>query len=40
MIFSMLFFGEIPTLPVACGGLLTIAGLAYYLAKSGERSKG
>ena len=37
MIFSMLFFGEIPTLPVAFGGLLTIAGLAYYLAKSGER---
>ena len=37
MIFSMIFFGEIPAPLVALGGLLTIAGLAYYLAKSGER---
>ena len=37
MIFSMIFFGEIPTPLVAFGGLLTIAGLAYYLAKSGEK---
>jgi len=35
MIFSMIFFGEIPTALVAFGGLLTIAGLAYYLAKAG-----
>ncbi|MDD6040502.1 MAG: DMT family transporter [Clostridia bacterium] len=38
MIFSMILFGEIPTPLVAFGGLLTIAGLAYYLAKSGERT--
>ena len=37
MIFSMIFFGEIPAPLVAFGGLLTIAGLAYYLAKSGEK---
>lgn len=37
MIFSMIFFGEIPTPLVAFGGLLTIAGLAYYLARSGEK---
>ena len=36
MIFSMIFFGEIPTPVVALGGLLTIAGLAYYLARSGS----
>lgn len=38
MIFSMILFGEIPTPLVAFGGLLTIAGLAYYLAKSGEKT--
>ena len=37
MIFSMIIFGEIPTALVAFGGLLTIAGLAYYLAKAGDR---
>lgn len=37
MIFSMIFFGEIPTPLVALGGLLTIAGLAYYLARSGAK---
>jgi len=37
MIFSMIFFDEIPAPLVALGGLLTIAGLAYYLAKSGDR---
>jgi len=36
MIFSMIFFGEIPTALVALGGLLTIAGLAYYLAKASQ----
>lgn len=34
MIFSMIFFGEIPTVPVAIGGALTLAGLALYLARS------
>ncbi|MBR6570939.1 MAG: DMT family transporter [Clostridia bacterium] len=38
MIFSMIFFGEIPTALVAFGGLLTIAGLAYYLAKSAQKA--
>ena len=28
MIFSMIFFGEVPTWPVALGGLLTLVGLA------------
>ncbi|MBR3874771.1 MAG: DMT family transporter [Clostridia bacterium] len=36
MIFSMFLFGEIPTLPVALGGVLTLCGLALYLAKAGE----
>ncbi len=31
MIFSMLFFGEIPTVPVALGGTLTLLGLWRYL---------
>ena len=35
MIFSMIFFGEVPTLPVALGGLITLAGLALYLAFAG-----
>jgi len=35
MIFSMIFFGEIPTALVAFGGLLTLAGLASSLAKAG-----
>ena len=35
MIFSIFLFGEVPTLLVALGGALTIAGLALYLAKSG-----
>ena len=34
MIFSIFLFGEIPTPLVALGGVLTIAGLAYYLARS------
>ena len=34
MIFSMFLFGEIPTLPVALGGVLTLCGLALYLARS------
>ena len=38
MLFSMLFFGEVPTLPVALGGLLTLAGLALYLAFAGSES--
>ncbi len=37
MIFSMLFFGEIPTVPVAAGGAATLAGLAVYLAKAGQK---
>ena len=36
MIFSMIFFGEIPAPLVALGGLLTLAGLALYLARSGK----
>lgn len=36
MIFSMIFFGEIPTPLVALGGALTLAGLALYLARSGR----
>ena len=36
MIFSMIFFGEIPTPLVALGGVLTLAGLALYLARSGR----
>ena len=39
MIFSIFLFGEIPTPLVAVGGLLTIAGLAYYLARSGPSQK-
>lgn len=39
MLFSMLLFGEIPTLPVAIGGALTLAGLALYLARSGPAQK-
>lgn len=35
MIFSMIFFGEVPTWPVALGGLLTLMGLALYLAFAG-----
>ena len=35
MIFSMIFFGEVPTWPVALGGLLTLVGLALYLAFAG-----
>ena len=37
MIFSMILFGEIPTVPVAIGGVLTLLGLALYLAKAGEK---
>ena len=37
MIFSMIFFGEIPTPLVALGGVLTLAGLALYLARSGRK---
>ena len=36
MIFSMIFFGEIPAPLVALGGLLTLAGLALDLARSGK----
>jgi len=36
MIFSMFLFGEIPTIPVAIGGALTLAGLAFYLMKAGR----
>jgi len=39
MIFSMLFFGEIPAPLVALGGLFTLAGLALYLLKSGPAQK-
>lgn len=39
MIFSMIFFGEIPTPLVALGGALTLAGLAYYLWRSGPDQK-
>ena len=39
MIFSMIFFGEVPAPLVALGGLLTIAGLAYYLAKAGTKEE-
>lgn len=39
MIFSMIFFGEIPTAPVALGGALTLAGLALYLKRSGPAQK-
>lgn len=36
MIFSMIFFGEIPTPMVALGGALTLLGLGLYLWKAGE----
>ena len=36
MIFSIFLFGEIPTPIVAAGGLLTLSGLALYLARSGH----
>ena len=39
MIFSMIFFGEVPTWPVALGGLLTLLGLGLYLAFAGERQE-
>lgn len=39
MIFSMIFFGEIPTWPVALGGLLTLLGLGLYLAFAGSSDK-
>lgn len=39
MVFSIFLFDEIPTPLVAVGGLLTIAGLAYYLARSGPSQK-
>ena len=39
MIFSMIFFGEVPTWPVALGGLLTLVGLALYLAFAGEEKQ-
>ncbi|MEG2314761.1 MAG: DMT family transporter [Clostridia bacterium] len=39
MVFSMLFFGEIPTTPVMIGGMLTLLGLALYLGFSREKSK-
>ena len=39
MIFSMIFFGEVPTWPVALGGLLTLVGLGLYLAFAGERQE-
>ena len=38
MIFSMLLFGEVPSIPVAFGGALTLMGLAFYLAKAGQPS--
>ena len=39
MIFSIFLFGEVPTLLVAVGGALTIAGLALYLARSGNAAE-
>lgn len=39
MVFSMIFFGEIPTWTVALGGLLTLVGLGLYLAFAGERQE-
>ena len=39
MIFSMIFFGEVPTWPVALGGLITLAGLALYLAFAGREKQ-
>lgn len=39
MIFSVILFGEIPTVPVAIGGALTLAGLALYLWRSGPDQK-
>ena len=38
MIFSMIFFGEVPTVQVALGGALTLAGLALYLWACGRSS--
>ena len=38
MIFSIFLFGEIPTPIVAAGGLLTLSGLALYLARSGHQA--
>ncbi len=32
MVFSMIFFGEVPTWPVALGGVTTLLGLGLYLA--------
>lgn len=39
MIFSIFLFGEIPAPLVALGGALTLAGLAYYLARSAPARK-